>query len=169
MGKKIGPGLQCLSNKYKTKILSYNRNNIEWIQKKYKWKKTFNFCILIKRGKNTGKNKVLCGVVVWIQIQLDSCTRTRCHNGSKKAKYEKIFYGLRSRMFSQEVGASLGDGKVSWMRLWSTYIKNSLKINFSKIFLRFFHKNYGPGSESGFSKAWIRLHNNGFWRKNWSL
>ncbi len=58
-------------------------------------------------GKNTGKNKVLSGVFVWIQMQLDNWTRTRGQNGSKKAKYEKISCLEEPDVFSRGWGLRL--------------------------------------------------------------
>jgi hypothetical protein len=53
----------------------------------------------------------------------------------------KRFHVFKSRLFSQEFEASLGDGKASWMRRRSTYIKNSSKIYFFIYkFVRFFEK-----------------------------
>jgi hypothetical protein len=72
-----------------------------------------------------------------------------CQNGSKKAKYEKIFYGLRSRMFSQEVG----DFTWRWEGVMEAskinVHKNSSKIYFFiNKYLRFFLKKLW---------AWIRI------------
>jgi hypothetical protein len=69
-------------------------------------------------------------------------------------------------MFSQEVGGFTW----RWEGIMDAFKINVHKKFFKKFFPKinfydFFLKKYGLGSESGFSKAWIRLHNNGFWRK----
>jgi hypothetical protein len=86
-------------------------------------------------------------------------------NGSKNAKYEKISCLEEPDVFSRGWGFTWRWEGIMEASTINVH-KNSSKIIFFFInkLLRFFLKNYGPGSESGFSKAWIRLHNNGFWR-----
>ncbi len=82
----------------------------------------------------------------------------RCQNGSKKAKYEKISCLEEPDVFSGGWGSSWRWEGIMDASTINVH-KNSSKLIFSKInFYDFFLKNYGPGSETGFSKAWIRLH-----------